>query len=114
MALSLETDYHVGSKDVTISIVIGDAQLGASVLKIDSKEIKRGDKIQNFNVGNGPKLKGKTLSIKTVVTDVNDKTNHTSVTYKLKGGAKDNDFYLDATVDNEGDSVIYRAKFNFV
>ena len=52
--------------------------------------------------------------MKTVVTDVNDKTNRTSVTYELKGGVQPAEFSLEGTVAEEGDSIIYRASFDFV
>jgi hypothetical protein len=114
MAFSLETDYYVDKKDIVITITIGDAQLGASILKLNGKEITRGDDIKDFVIGKGEKIKNKSLLIKSIVTDVNDKTNHTSITYKFKGGKLDCEYYLDGTVASEGDSIIYRATFNFV
>jgi hypothetical protein len=54
------------------------------------------------------------VHVKTVVTDVNDKTNRTSVTYGLEGGPRPAEFSLEGTVAEEGDSIIYRVTFDFV
>ena len=113
MPVSLESQYPVGDGEVKLTVVVGDAQLGSSLVKLETKEIGRGD-IANLAVGKGPKLTGKSLKVKTVVTDVNDKTNRTSVTYELKGGVQPAEFSLEGTVAEEGDSIIYRASFDFV
>ena len=65
-------------------------------------------------VGKGASIKGKTLSIKSVVTDVNDMTNHVSISYELTGGATLQTVKAEADVEHEGDSVIYRATINLV
>jgi hypothetical protein len=109
MAVSLNTTYHVDDGVVTLTIVIGDGQLGSSRVSLDDTIIGQGDAIENLRLGEGSGLDGKTLAVKSVVTDVNDQTNHTSITYSLRGGAAPADYELDATVAEEGDSVIYRA-----
>jgi hypothetical protein len=111
---SIQTDYHVADKEVKISVVIGEAQIGSSLVMLDEKEKAKGEKIVDCSLGNGPDLKGKTLLVKTTVNDVSDKTNLTSVTYQLKGGKEDANYLLDATVANEGDSMLYRATFKMV
>jgi hypothetical protein len=112
MSVHLEASYKVAEKAVKLTVIIGDAQLGVSRVLLEGKEIGRGA-IRDLLVGMGSKLVGKTLEVKSVVTDVNDKTNHTSVTYELKGGAQDNEFYLEGDVGKNGDSIIYRATVNF-
>ncbi|MGH7323702.1 MAG: hypothetical protein ACREJ9_03540 [Candidatus Rokuibacteriota bacterium] len=109
MAVNLDTTYHVDSGDITLSIVIGDGQLGSSRVSLGGKVLGQGDAIKNLPLGKGSKLAGKALSVKSVVTDVNDQTNHTSITYSLRGGAAPADYELNATVTDEGDSIIYRA-----
>ncbi len=113
MACFLRTDYPVVDQEITLTIVIGDAQLGSSLVSLDGAKIATGD-IDNLGIGKGTSVKGKTLLIKSVVSDVNDKTNHMSVTYKLKGGVKDDSYGLEATVAEEGDSINFRAEIKFV
>jgi hypothetical protein len=110
MDVKIDTTYEVSQGDVTLTIKIGDAQLGASIVKLEEKELGIG-KIENLQIGKGPDIAGKTLSIKSIVSDVNDKTNHTSICYVLKGGKVDKEYDLGGTVDEEGASIIYRAKF---
>lgn len=111
--VQMETDYKVATDSVKLSIVIGDAQIGSSLVLLDQSELGRGE-INAVAVGAGPQIRGKTLSVKSVVTDVNDATNHTSITYRLSGGAADQAFSQSATVDAEGDSVIYKATIHLV
>lgn len=109
----LITDHEVEDKQVRLSVIIGDAQIGASVVKLGKKQLKTGV-IDDLALGTGSDLRGKALFVKSVVTDVNDSTNHTSLTYRFRSGTKVRDFVSMATVDQDGDSVIYRAKFNLV
>lgn len=111
--VDLRADYEVGTKPVSLTILIGDAQIGSSIVKLNSVEKGRGD-IDALPLGSGPSIKGKPLTTKSVVTDVNDMTNKTIVTYQLSGGKRDQEFTSSATVDEEGDSIIYRALFNLI
>ena len=111
--IDLITDYEVSEGDVTLSIVIGDAQIGSSIVKLEQVEKGRGD-IGDLNIGSGSGIKNKALFVKSVVTDVNDMTNHTSITYVLKGGRRDQEFTSQGSVEENGDSIIYRVKFNLV
>jgi len=111
--VDLRADYEVDSKDVKLTIVIGNAQIGASIVKLDKKEKGRGD-INNVLIGSGPSIRGKSIKTKSVVTDVNDQTNKTTITYKLTGGMRDQEFTSSGTVDQNGDSIIYRALFKLI
>jgi len=106
--VSIDTTYRVAQGTVRLSITIGDAQIGGSVVHLGDRELAIGD-ISNLTIGTGSALKGQTLSIKSVVTDTNDATNRTSVSYRLTGGKTDQSFSQTATVDEDGDSVVYRA-----
>jgi hypothetical protein len=112
--VSIETSYKVATDVVTLSIVIGDAQMGASIVKLDDRELGEPGEIDDLVVGKGPTIKGKTLFVKSVVTDINDMTNHTSISYELKGGAAPQTFTAQSDVENEGDSVIYRATIHLI
>lgn len=111
--VSMETDYKVATATVKLTVIVGDAQIGSSLVRLDAAELGRGD-INGLTIGKGPQTRGKTLSIKSVVTDVNDATNHTSITYAISGGAADQMFSQMAMVDEEGDSVIYKASIHLI
>src|SRR5437879_2658511 len=110
MGTTLVEDYAVAAGRVTLSVLVGDGQMGTSVVRLDQEQLAIGD-ITDLAIGRGPDIAGKQLFVKTVVTDVNDKTNHTSVRYELKGGKADKNFDLAESVDQEGGSIIYRATF---
>jgi hypothetical protein len=110
MAVALKTMYEVADAEVTVTVTIGEGQLGSSRVRVGDREVTVGD-VSKVKIGKGSAIAGKELFIKTVVADVNDQTNRTSVSYELKGGKVDKTFDLDATVDEEGGSAIYRATF---
>jgi Icc-related predicted phosphoesterase len=110
MAAKLETDYVVAAGDISLSVIIGDGQLGSSLVRLGDEELAIGD-VDRLKIGSGGAIAGKDLFIKTVVTDVNDNTDHTSVRYELKGGKADKVFDLEESADEEGGSVVYRATF---
>ena len=110
--IDLKTEYNVKEQEsISLNIVIGDAQIGASIVYLEDKEIGRGE-IQKLKIGLGSTIKGKKLKIKSVVTDVNDMTKQTSITYELIGGIFDQSFCSKGTVEENGDSIIYRAIFS--
>jgi hypothetical protein len=111
--VDLRADYEVDSKAVKLTIIFGNAQIGSSVVTLEKVEKGRGD-IDGLVIGPGPRIKGKSLKTKSVVTDVNDMTNKTSVTYRLTGGKRNQEFTSSGTVDANGGSIIYRALFRLV
>ncbi len=108
----LDTSYQAADGDIRLTVIIGNAQIGVSNVKLNEKVLATGDIIQK-SIGMGPNLVGQQLIVKTVVTDVNDSTNRTNVKYLLSGGRTDQEFDLNATVDEDGDSVVYLAIFEF-
>ena len=99
------------NQEILLSIVVGDAQIGSSYVQLEGDKDKKGEgQISNLALGTGEEVRGKTLAVKSVVTDVNDATNSTSITYRVGG----QELSQTATVDQEGDSVIYRATIQFV
>ncbi|GAB4376167.1 MAG: hypothetical protein Kow0042_22210 [Calditrichia bacterium] len=109
----IKENYRVGSGDIFLTIYFGDAQFGSSAVVFDNEILGIGE-INQLKIGRGTEIIGKTLKIKSTVTDVNDKTNHTSITYKFTGGVSDQEFRFSEDVEEEGDSIIYRAEFTFV
>lgn len=116
MGTVLETNYAVAGNDVTLSIDIGEGQLGDSVVRLQGKDITPKDTahIRNLPIGGGAKLTGQALGIKTIVSDVNDSTNKTSVRYRLEGGKTPGQYELRADVAEEGDAVVYHVTIHFV
>lgn len=112
MSVKLDTTYQVGEGAVHLDVIIGNAQFGSSLVRLGEEELGLGA-IENLKLGNGPDLAGQTLFIKSVVTDISDKTNLTSIRYILKGGPAERVFDLSATVPEEGASIIYRATIQF-
>lgn len=113
MSVKFERDYLVGDDKVFLSIGIGDKQIGTSVVSLSGELLRMGE-IEDLLLGKGADLDGKQLNIKTVVTDVNDKSNKTSVTFTHKGGKEDETFTLQSEVKEEGDSLIYRTTINLI
>lgn len=112
MAVHLKKSYQVLTEKVKMSVVIGDGQIGSSVIRLENQLLRMGD-INDLEIGNGNDLIGKKLTVKSIVADVNDQTNYTSITYKLSGGKEEGNFKLEENVTNDGDSIIYRAEINF-
>ncbi len=57
--VDLRSDYEMAAGNVTVTIVIGNAQFGSSMVKLGTKEIGRSD-IDNLKVRSGPTLMGNT------------------------------------------------------
>lgn len=112
MSVKLDTTYEVGEGAVRLTITIGNAQFGSSLVRLGEEELGLGA-IENLTLGDGPELAGQTLFVKSVVTDISDKTNRTSIRYVLTGGLAERVFDLSATVPEEGASIIYRATIRF-
>jgi hypothetical protein len=111
--VELNANYQVASGPVFLTITIGDAQIGRSIVFLDDKKVGIGD-FTKFKIGDGEGIKGKTVNIKSIVADVNDMTNKTSITYVLAGGTTDHSFAATGTVENDGDAMIFKAHFSLV
>lgn len=110
---SIEIRYAVkDSTDVKISVDFGNGQFGTSLLRVGTKS-KIGD-LSDFVVGKGAAVRGKKATIKSVVTDVNDKTNNVSASYTLSGGAQEQEFVLESVVDEEGGSERFSVIVQFI
>jgi hypothetical protein len=100
---------------VTLSVRIGDGQVGGSVARVDDADppICPPGNITNVEVGRGAALIGHTLVVRTLVADVNPQTNRTTVTLDLNGGAPGRELQTSAEVDAEGDAVFYTSTVAF-
>ena len=107
-----EINYKVvDNQNVVLSITFGDGQLGASAVLGAAVIV---GEVKNFAVGKGNALRGNSIDIHSVLTDVNASTNRLSADYDLTGGDHDQTVALEATVDNEGDSDRFRVIVNFI
>ena len=82
-------------------------------MRFGSKVFPPGE-VADVVLGRGEELHGTRLMIKSVVTDTNDKTNNTSLTYLLNGGIAPLQSVVSATVEAEGDSVVYRVTLDLI
>ena len=111
---NLNENYSViATQQVKLTVLIGDGQDGDPVVMLGAQVLKVGN-ISQLPIGTGQDLKGKVLSVKTIVNDVNPKTNHTSVSYVLEGGSIILDITNNAEITNGDGSMTYRDKFQFV
>ena len=97
---------------VSLTIIIGDAQIGGSSVKVDDKPVGSPGAIKKLKLGKGKDLPAKTVEVKTLVADVSDTTDQTSVTYVLDG-AEPAKVIARRKVQNNGDGILYRAKLTF-
>jgi hypothetical protein len=109
-----EFEYQVLDADVVLSIEIGDQQLGSSVVRLDGKVVGGPGEVTDLALGCGAQLAGRDLAVKTLVADVNENTNRTSVTYVLSGGVPHEPFIVRQQVPNNGDSATYRTTFRLL
>lgn len=109
----LNTNYDVvAENNVTLTIVFGDEQMGVSAVILNGQELARGD-ISDLLIGTGDKINNLKLKIKSVVTDINDSTDNTSITYIFKGGKADREFGLTGISEGNGSIVAYISEFLF-
>lgn len=73
------------SDDVRLSIEVGNAQIGGSILRFhDGKEIIAKGAINDVMIGDGAHLMGKTLQVTTNVLDSNPDSNKISIRHIYK------------------------------
>ncbi|MBC9929705.1 hypothetical protein [Chitinophaga qingshengii] len=99
--------------DVILNITIGNAQIGASVVRFDKDDnaLAKGD-IRNLRLGTAADLKGKTLKVTTNVLDTNSLTNGIVVTYAFSSCTPSVILYQDE-VKTDGDIMSFLLDFNF-
>jgi len=95
------------ASNVTLTIIIGEAQLGISGAWLDATFMRKGDFTKQV-IGKGAALAGKALRLRTMVADVNAFTNRMAVTYILEGGKKTYRETLKWEVAQDGDPASFR------
>jgi len=109
--VSARQKYTVGDSDARLTIAFGNAQMGISRLSDSNGKPPTIGLFVDFPLG---KMKGRTLSIKSTVTDINNQTDDVNVAYTLTGGPAPLHFGLDAVADAEGKSVDFNLDVEFV
>ena len=109
-------NYRLGSGagDVRLGLTIGEGQFGTSRTKLDGTVLATGSGPMMVRIGKRSELKGKSLTIRTVVNDLNSMTNRMSVTYRLTGGEEDQKVIAKGKVTAEGDLLVFDATFDLV
>ncbi|MFA6402507.1 MAG: hypothetical protein WCX31_12940 [Salinivirgaceae bacterium] len=97
-------------KEYSLTITFGEGQPGNSALKNFDGKYQTGS-INNLLLGKGKSIKGKKLLISSIVTDANENTNHTSVTYTINGNEIKT---FEDDVDTDNSSIYYTTTINFI
>lgn len=98
----------IAGQPVELNIVIGDQQAGGTSLMLDGRLWKP---MQEWEPVGADDLRFKVLHCVTTVRDINELSNHTSVTYTLRGGVNQQPFPYRAEVSENG---IARYVIDFV
>lgn len=112
--VDLEFDIIVEDGSVHVSVSIGDGQIGGSSMKLDGEAVGPVGEISNFRVGEASDLVGRKLAIRTLVADMSDRHNWTSVTYQLKTPTRLPPIKAKKEVENDQEAVRYNTTFIFV
>ena len=104
--------YSVGTADVFLSLAIGEGQFGTSDVTIGATNVLRSSgSIGRLRIGSGANVKGKTLKVTSVVSDVSTMTDKMSVTYQLSGGEASKAITARGKVNRAGAMLIFDATF---
>jgi hypothetical protein len=98
---------------VTLTVEVGDMQAGGTSISWEG-EVKIGDpNFENEPINGTRPPSGTILNCLTKVVDIRPETNHTSVTYTLKGGARTQEFPYAVHVLQEHGLARYLITFIF-
>jgi hypothetical protein len=111
MLIRLRDSYLTADGDVKLTVTIGEGQRGFVEVLLNGAVLGSGSGITDLTIGAGPIVAGTRLRVTSTVTDTNEMTNRTSVTYELEGGARPQSWVSDHTLDADGGSVDYDASF---
>ena len=108
----LSKDYvALPNQQVLLTLVIGNAQLGASAVWIDENFHSKKLAYTREPIGPGSNLNGREVRVKTIVTDVNSFSNKMTVSYTLEGGSAPLSCSIPWEVEADGDSGVFKAIF---
>ena len=110
--------YKIDKSDIMITMNVFPGDTGqASLSEAYLEDIKIIDAAQGaieaFPVDTNKKLRGKFLEVYTIVTDLPGEPDLTSFLFQLNGGVSPYEYFMEKTVQEQGDSVIYKITIFF-
>lgn len=112
----IQEKYVVVDGPIGLSVVVGNAQFGLIDVRFQGTQtpLERKSNSVMLDLGQGGELIGKTLIVRSIVSDVNPSTNRMIVTHVLSGGPENEVFTMRGEVEQESDFLLFRAEFTFV
>jgi hypothetical protein len=108
---TLRAKYKVRDEaDVRITVLFGDGQKGSSSILGTRSRIGA---LKDWPLGVGAALRGKTVDVRSIVSDVNAKTSRLSATYIVVGGEEPLELHLESTIGKEGGTERFHVLIQF-
>jgi len=107
-------DIKVTAGDTRISVAIGNGQVGGSAMFLNGQPVGPIGVISDYRIGDGVSLVGSKLLVRTLVADVSDVTNWTSVVYLVSAPNPQEPISATKEVANDKEAVRYNFTFRFV
>ena len=98
--------------DVELTVTIGNRQIGGSAIKIGDAQLEPVGDVTDHRIGSATELDGKSLLVRTLVSDVNLASDWTSVRYYLTG-VTPQEYSAKHEVAEDGNAVLYTTTFTF-
>jgi hypothetical protein len=108
-----EQDYEVSDGAIRLTVVVGERQVGSSVVFLDDDAVANGD-VEDLPLGDGDRLDGKILTIYTLVTDIRRDVDDMAVTWILGGGRHRVSATATGTPAKKFGSQMFKGIFHFV
>jgi hypothetical protein len=101
--------------NVTLRVLIGEAQGGGWVIAWDSDHVvAKGDTPQVIDIGRGSDVAGRTLQVVATAVDIRSETNRLSSTLTIDGGADGTKEFVSRFDDgSDGDVAIFTTMIGF-
>jgi len=110
--VELDKDFTAAADgQVKLSAIVGNQQLGTTVVKVDGTQVAKGTSIQDLVLGTGTDLNTKVVLARTVINDVNEATNVTTMQYTLTDGTTTKTYDATGEVDKDFGVIVYFANF---
>jgi len=104
-----------GNKQVELKLLIGEGQLGQSLVLLGGKKIANRKGSFSLPLGSNKELKGSRLMISSTIVDINKATDKVSMSIALHGGKKIHEqSIIDSTVSNHGDMASALVSIIFI
>ena len=107
------------SESIILKIIIGYKQKAITTIDLDEKRVVDGlDESRFYNsfeigLGQGEDLQGKELFVSTIVHEIPDDTDKTSITLKLFEGAVEYEAVMRSTMTEKGNAIRYGMYLDF-